>query len=78
MVRIQFSAPGPDGNPVIIEEDDAVNFGYAVGKYGDMTIATVSDNENTLLSVHTGVRSAWNVPALTTAFDISSLPKKGK
>lgn len=72
MVKIQFN----DGE--VIEEADAVNFGYAVGKYGDMTVALVSDSENTLLSVHNNVRSAWNVPGPTTAIDISSMTKKAK
>lgn len=72
MVKVQFN----DGE--VIEEADAVNFGYTLSKYGDVTVVLVGEDENTMISVHNNVRSAWKVTAPTTAIDISSMPKKGK
>lgn len=74
MVKIKFS----DGTE--IEEEGASNFGYSIGKYGEMTVVLVAEDDTTLLSVHTGVRSAWKtgVAGRATAFDISSIPKKVK
>ena len=66
----------------VIEEIDAVNFGYTIGKTGVMTVVLVGDDANTMTSVHHHVRSAWVLPTApaepTTAIDISSMPKKKK
>ena len=73
MVTIKFE----DGE--VIEEVDATNFGYNIGKYGNMTVVLVGENPEEMISVHHNVRSAWKSgPAPTTAIDISSLPKKAK
>lgn len=73
MVRIQFA------DQSVTEEPEAMNFGYKIDKYGGMTVVLVGADETTMLSVHNNVRSVWRVvdPSKpTTAFDISSLPKK--
>jgi hypothetical protein len=75
MVKVKFE----DGSE--IEEAEALDFGYAVGKYGDMTVALVGADPAVILSVHHRVRSCWKVGAPaepTIAFDISSIPKKTK
>lgn len=85
-VMVQFNSPDKDGNTITIMEERAKYIGYKIGKYGEMTVV-LTDEADTLVSVHTGVRSAWaNVsapaekpaPESTTAIDISSLPKKKK
>lgn len=81
-VLVQFSSQDKDGNYVTILEKDAHHFGYNIGKYGEMTVVLADESDN-ILSVHTGVRSAWNLPVTapaepTTAIDITSIPKKAK
>src|ERR1700756_1032371 len=38
----------------VIEEIDAVNFGYTIGKTGTMTVVLVGDDANTMTSVRRG------------------------
>ena len=80
MVRVEFTNP----DLPVLAELDAVNFGYNLTKFGDMTVVLV-DADGEMISVHTGVRSAFRsgtapapAPEPTTAIDISSLPKKKK